>query len=97
MLSFLWEERMTDQQQESPAQVGRYLAMTAVFRAIIDILAETLEKPISEVRSDIQTRVDHSTAILRLSAAGNPEWRPSIAKMDAAIKQILRDDEGETH
>jgi hypothetical protein len=92
----LSEERWMDSHQQiTRAQIGRYLAMTALFRAVIDLLAESTNKMTSEIRSEIKAKIDHSTAALRLSAAGKPEWQAGIAEMDVAIKAILKPDQDE--
>ena len=80
-------------QQETPAQVGRYLATTRLFRALIEIVAEIADRDVQDLRDEIKSRIDHSTAVFRFEAMVHPEFQPAILKMDLAIKAALAADE----
>jgi hypothetical protein len=75
--------------KETPAQAGRYLAMTVLFGAMIDLIAEIGARDPSDVRDDIKARVDILTATHRLGAASHPELAPAIQMMDRAVAAAL--------
>lgn len=77
---------------ESPEQAGRQLANNHMLRAIIELLAEALERSPNEIRQEIKKRVDHSTAILRLTAVGKEDRRAAIHAMDYTIKMVTERD-----
>jgi hypothetical protein len=75
-----------DQQRETHAQAGRYLAM----------IAETSERNPADVRADIKMRVELLIATPRLRAAGQPEFSQTIQMMDRAIAAALAELPAET-
>jgi hypothetical protein len=85
-----------DQQRETHAQAGRYLAMIALFSAIIDMIAENSERNPADVRADIKMRVELLIATPRLRAAGQPEFSQTIQMMDRAIAAALAELPAET-
>jgi hypothetical protein len=87
---------MTDSQKETNAQVGRYLAQTHMFRAMIELLSEALDKPVSEIRRKLKAKVDSETAIYRLALMDDPERRAAMTKMSMTFDAVFNDYPAET-
>jgi hypothetical protein len=62
-----------------------------MFRAMIELLSEALDIPVSEIRQKLKAKVDSETAIYRLALMNDPERQAAMTKMSMAFDAVFKD------